>query len=257
MCERRTRVCVELELRGDWVSGRTAGKAVSGAGASALAPGRPLAAQTPPRFSQCLRSPGSDSPGGGSSKMAQAIFEALEGERVGPGQRLFRVAPPPAAPSQRRAQGAWRPRGGGRRASGPEQPRGGRGREQPGSAGSAGRGPRDRNSAAVQAAGAGGCTRRKQPGAGAWRDRGAGGPARSGTAETFPRPAVPSGLGWSPNKSRAGKEAPPVCTAKSGRDHRPKPVNIGHPPCSGLSSASGVCLGDAGLRSNRIRSCDL
>lgn len=48
--------------------------------------------------------------------MAQTIFEALEGERRrGRGKRLFRVAPPPAAPSRRRAQGAWRLWGGGRR----------------------------------------------------------------------------------------------------------------------------------------------
>lgn len=48
--------------------------------------------------------------------MAQTIFEALEGERrLCRGKRLFRTAPPPAAPSQRWAQGARRPRGGGRR----------------------------------------------------------------------------------------------------------------------------------------------
>lgn len=68
--------------------------------------------------------------GGGGSKMAQTIFEALEGERRRcRGKRLFRVAPPPAAPSQRGAQGARRPRGGGRRG---RNSRGeGRGREQP------------------------------------------------------------------------------------------------------------------------------
>ena len=48
--------------------------------------------------------------------MAQTIFEALEGERRrGRGRRLFRVVPPPAANPPRRAQGAWRPRGGGHR----------------------------------------------------------------------------------------------------------------------------------------------
>lgn len=48
------------------------------------------------------------------SKMAQTIFEALEGERLrGRGRRLFRIAPPPAASSQCRAQGVQRPRGGG------------------------------------------------------------------------------------------------------------------------------------------------
>lgn len=36
---------------------------------------------------------------------------------------------------------------------------------------------------------------------------------------------MPSGLGCSPTKSRAGKEAPPVCAAESGSDHRPQPVN--------------------------------
>ena len=83
--------------------------------------GRPLAAPPPPpppppRLPQCSRSPASDSSGGGS-KMAQTIFEALEGERRrGLGRRLFRLAPPPAANSQRGAQGAWRLRGGGRRA---------------------------------------------------------------------------------------------------------------------------------------------
>lgn len=172
--------------------------------------------------------------------MAQAIFEALEGERAGPGQRLFRVAPPPAAPSQQRALGARRPRGGGRRASGPEQPRGGRGREQPGSAGPAGRGPRDRNSGAAQAAGAGGCTRRKQ--------RGVGRPDH-GELE----------LRWSPTKSRAGKEAPPVCTAEPGGDRRPKPVNTGHPLGAPESEPPPpyVCLGHAGPQSYWIRSCDL
>lgn len=247
MCKRRTCVCIELELRGDWVSGRTAGKAVSGAGGSASAPGRPLAAPIPPRFSQCLRSP-APSPRAAAAPRWRRRFS-----------RPWRVS----APGRGSGCSAWRPLPPRPRSAG-YRARGGRGAEGGGRPGrnsrGAGGGGNSRGAPALRGGGLGtGTARQSRPPA---REGARGGNSRGlGPGETagresgrpgsligrpnFPRSTVPFGLGCSPTKSRAGKEAPPVCTVESGKDHRHKPVNIGLPPCYDLSPAR-VCL--PGLR---------
>lgn len=116
MCERRTYVCVELELLGDWVSGRTAGQAVSGAGASASAPGRPLAAPTPPRFSQCLRSPAPTPRAAAAPRWRRRSSRPwrVSASGRGSGCSAWRPLPPRPRSAGPRARGGRGAEGGGR-----------------------------------------------------------------------------------------------------------------------------------------------
>lgn len=256
-------VRAELELRGDWVSSRTAGKAVSGAGGSAPAPGRPLAVPTPPRFPQCLRSPAS----------APRAAAAPRWRRRS--SRPWRVS----ARGRGRGCSAWRPlpprpRSAGLRA------RGGRGAEGGGRPGrnsrGAGGGGNSRGAPALRGGGLGtgiarppwplaregahgGDSRGPGPGKAAGREGLGGQAAQSGspTTHNFLR-RTDARAGCSPTKSKAGKEAPPACTAGSGRDRRPEPVNVGLRRVLRTESAASVgCLSHGSLRSGRIRSWDL